>query len=63
MDSNALKVLMKQNEEAIQTRVAQVTAGGCTYEEYQNVCGQIRGLNLANDNANSLLQRMETSDE
>jgi len=32
-------------------------------EEYRNVCGVIRGLNLAENVINDLVQRMEKSDE
>ena len=32
-------------------------------EEYRNVCGVIRGLNLAENIINDLVQRMEKSDE
>jgi len=33
------------------------------YAEYRNVCGVIRGLNLADQSINDLVERMEKSDE
>ena len=33
------------------------------YAEYKNVCGVIRGLSLADQSINDLVERMEKSDE
>jgi hypothetical protein len=33
------------------------------YAEYRNVCGVIRGLSLADQSINDLVERMEKSDE
>ena len=34
-----------------------------TYDEYKKVCGVIRGLNLADNIINDLVQRMEKADD
>ena len=39
------------------------TGRAADYAEYKNVCGVIRGLNLADQSINDLVERMEKSDE
>ncbi|MFZ4600250.1 MAG: hypothetical protein ACOYNN_16545 [Terrimicrobiaceae bacterium] len=39
------------------------TGRAADYAEYRNVCGVIRGLNLADQSINDLVERMEKSDE
>lgn len=34
-----------------------------TYDEYKKICGVIRGLNLADNVINDLVQKLEQSDE
>mgnify|MGYP003352969101 CR=1 FL=1 len=34
-----------------------------TYDEYKKICGVIRGLSLADNVINDLVQKMEKSDE
>lgn len=34
-----------------------------TYDEYKKVCGVIRGLNLADNVINDLVQRLEKADD
>jgi hypothetical protein len=47
-----------------QEREAYVAAGRAdSIEEYRQVCGVIRGLNLAENIINDLVQKMETSDD
>jgi len=41
-----------------------LATGGCkTFDEYQKLCGVIRGLALAEDHLISLLEKVEKSDE
>ena len=64
---NHYKVLAHVNTEINklkQEREAYVAAGRAdTIEEYRGVCGVIRGLNLAENIINELVQKMETSDD
>ncbi len=47
-----------------QEREAHVAGGrAADIEEYRNVCGVIRGLSLAENVINDLVQKMEKSDE
>lgn len=39
------------------------TGRAVDYAEYKNVCGVIRGLSLADQSINDLVERMEKSDE
>ena len=39
------------------------TGRAADYAEYKHVCGVIRGLNLADQSINDLVERMEKSDE
>ena len=58
--AHAVKELNKLKQE----REAYVAAGRAdTIEEYRQVCGVIRGLNLAENIINELVQKMEKSDE
>lgn len=61
--ANALKVVRDQNRELIEARATDVTKGNLSFEQYQNVCGQLRGLQLANDNIESLLRTIEENDD
>ena len=51
-------------EKLKQEREAYVAAGRAdSIEEYRQVCGVIRGLNLAENIINELVQKMEKSDD
>jgi len=64
---NNYKVLAhvaKEIEKYRQEREAYVAAGRAdNLEEYRSVCGVIRGLNLAENIINELVQKMEESDD
>ena len=56
--------LQKEIEKLKQEREAYVAAGRADHiEEYRSVCGVIRGLNLAENIINELVQKLEKSDD
>lgn len=61
--SEAIRVLalvQQEIEKLRQEQVAFVAASRAdTYDEYKKVCGVIRGLNLADNIINDLVQRLE----
>jgi hypothetical protein len=63
-DYKLLAHVVKEIDKLKQEREAYVAAGRAdTIDEYRSVCGVIRGLNLAENIINELVQRMEKSDE
>lgn len=63
-DYKLLAHVAKEIEKLKQEREAYVAAGRAdTIEEYRSVCGVIRGLNLADNIINDLVQKMEKSDD
>ena len=60
-DSIRVLALVQQEIEKLrQEQVAFVAASRAdTYDEYKKVCGVIRGLNLADNIINDLVQRLE----
>ena len=59
-----LAVVQAEIEKLRQEQVAFVAASRAdTYDEYKKVCGVIRGLNLADNIINDLVQRMEKHDD
>ena len=63
-DYKLLAHVAKEIDKLKQEREAYVAAGRAdNIEEYRSVCGVIRGLNLADNIINELVQRMEKSDE
>lgn len=63
-DYKLLAVAVKEIEKMRQEQIAFVAASRAdTFDEYKKVCGVIRGLNLAENIINDLVQRMETSDD
>jgi hypothetical protein len=63
-DYKLLAHVAKEIEKFRQEREAYVAAGRAdSIEEYRSVCGVIRGLNLAENIINELVQRLEKSDE
>ena len=54
-----LALVQKEIEKYRQEQVAYLAASRAdTFEEYKKVCGVIRGLNLADNIINDLVQRM-----
>jgi hypothetical protein len=54
-----LALVQKEIEKLRQEQVAYVAASRAdTYDEYKKICGVIRGLNLADNIINDLVQRM-----
>jgi len=63
-DYKLLAHVAKEIEKYRQEREAYVAAGRAdNIEEYRQVCGVIRGLNLADNIINELVQKMEKSDD
>jgi len=55
-----LALVQQEIEKMRQEQVAFVAASRAdTYDEYKKVCGVIRGLNLADNIINDLVQRLE----
>jgi hypothetical protein len=61
--SDEIRVLAHVQKEIQKTRLEQqeflATDRASSYEEYKKVCGVIRGLNLADQIINDLVQRLE----
>ena len=56
----ALAHVQQEIEKLRQEQIAFVAASRAdTYDEYKKVCGVIRGLNLADNIINDLVQRLE----
>ena len=63
-DYKLLAHVAKEIEKFRQEREAYVAAGRAdNIEEYRSVCGVIRGLNLADNIINELVQKLEKSDD
>ena len=63
-DYKLLAHVVKEIEKLKQEREAYVAAGRAdSIEEYLQVCGVIRGLNLTENIINELVQKMEKSDD
>ena len=63
-DYKLLAHVAKEIDKLKQEREAYVAAGRAdSIEEYRQVCGVIRGLNLAENIINELVQKMEKSDD
>ena len=63
-DYKLLAHVAKEIDKLKQEREAYVAAGRAdSIEEYRSVCGVIRGLNLAENIINELVQKMEKSDD
>ena len=55
-----LALVQQEIEKMRQEQIAFVAASRAdTYDEYKKVCGVIRGLNLADNIINDLVQRLE----
>ena len=63
-DYTLLAVVVREIEKVRQEQVAFVAASRAdTFDEYKKVCGVIRGLNLAENIINDLVQKVEKSDD
>ena len=63
-DYKLLAHVVKEIEKYKQEREAYVAAGRADHiEEYRQVCGMIRGLSLAENIINELVQKLEKSDD
>jgi len=63
-DYKLLAVVAKEIEKVRQEQVAFIAASRAdTFDEYKKVCGVIRGLNLAENIINDLVQKMEKSND
>ena len=63
-DYKLLAHVAKEIEKYRQEQEAYVAAGRAdSIEEYRQVCGVIRGLNLTENIINELVQKMEKSDD
>lgn len=63
-DIRALAHVQKEIERLRQEQIAFLASSRAeSFDEYQKICGVIRGLNLADQAINDLVQRMEKADE
>ena len=63
-DYKILAHVVKEMEKYRQAQEAYVAAGRAdNIEDYRQVCGVIRGLNLAENMINELVQKLEKSDD
>ncbi len=63
-DYKLLAVVAKEIEKMRQEQIAFVAASRAdTFDEYKKVCGVIRGLSLAENIINDLVQKVEKSDD
>lgn len=63
-DYKALALVVKEIDKIRQEQVAYLAASRAdSFDEYKKICGVIRGLSLAEDLINNLVQKMEHSDE
>lgn len=63
-DYRVLAAVQTEIEKLRQEQTAFLAASRAdTYDEYKKVCGVIRGLNLADNIINDLVQRMEKNDD
>ena len=63
-DYKLLAVVLKDIEKMRQEQIAFIAAiRADTFDEYKKICGVIRGLNLAENVINDLVQKMESSDD
>ena len=63
-DYKLLAHVAKEIEKLKEERVFHIAGGRASdIEEYRNVCGVIRGLDLAENIINDLVQKMEKSDD
>lgn len=61
---HALAHVQQEIDKYRQEQIAFVAASRAdTYDEYKKVCGVIRGLNLADNVINDLVQRLEKADD
>ena len=59
-----LALVQKEIEKIRQEQVGYLAASRAdTFDEYKKVCGVIRGLNLAENIINDLVQKMEKADD
>lgn len=63
-DYKLLALIQKELAKLRDEQIAYIAASRAdTYDEYKKICGVIRGLNLADNVINDLVQKMEQSDE
>jgi len=63
-ENTLLDYLKKELAREIETRAASLSSGSAqSFEEYKYVAGVIRGLALATETIDDLVQRLEKSDD
>jgi hypothetical protein len=63
-DYKLLALVQKELAKLRDEQIAYIAASRAdTYDEYKKICGVIRGLSLADNVINDLVQKMEKSDE
>ena len=64
MSTQAFEYLAKEIDKLRNDQAVFLVGGGAKdFAEYRHVCGVIRGLNLAENIINELVQKMEKSDD
>jgi hypothetical protein len=64
MEQKVLEVLIAETEKAKQSYIESLVAGGAKdFAEYKHLCGVIRGLAIAQIEAQDLLRKLKENDE
>lgn len=63
MESEFVQLVLRQIREDRASKVQRVTSGSCTSDEYKYLCGEIHGLDLAEDHIKAVQQKVEGSDD
>lgn len=60
----AFALIVREIDKLRQEQISYLAASRAdSYDEYKKICGVIRGLSLAENMINDLVQKMENSDE
>lgn len=64
MNDQVLRHILREIDKMRQEQMAFLAASRAdTYDEYKKICGVIRGLSLAENIINDLVQKLEHSDD
>ena len=64
MNDQVLRHVLREIDKMRQEQMAFLAASRAdTYDEYKKICGVIRGLSLAENSINDLVQKLEHSDD
>lgn len=63
MDNEVVARVLRQIRESRGVAQARVLTGSCSHDEYRYLCGEIHGLDLAEDHLMAVLKKAEDSDD